>query len=180
MLCFVLREEGIEQVGGRRLSASFSDEPQLAKVVETLKIMSSTMLEEYGTEMRQLCDTLDLTDEHFYSTYCSVAENTLGSDVSLGRVISLMTFTGLLAAHLVKRSQECKVESLLGWERTFINNKCLKWINDHHGGWVSRPDVAMRRQNYGLLLETGLCWNWNVISSRRVANSLICVNFYTF
>ena len=134
MLLFVLKEEGVEY-GSSKYSTVKCDE--LAKALEALKTMSGTMLKDYGSEMRQLCSTLDLSDEQFYSTYCLVAENSLGyPDISVGRIVSLITFTGLLASHLIQLGQECKVESLLGWERTFIHNKCQAYI-EGHGGWVS-------------------------------------------
>lgn len=132
ILDFLLHEEGIEYNG----FTPSSDEPQLAKTVETLKALSRNMLVEYGAEMRQLCFSLDLSDEQFYGTYCAVAENTLGSDIRWGRIVSLMTFTGLLAAFLMRTGQKRKVESLLGWEREFISSRCHAWIEEH-GGWVS-------------------------------------------
>ena len=135
LLRFVLKEEGVEYGSSSKYSTAKCDE--LAKALEALKNMSGTMLKDYGSEMRQLCSTLDLSDEQFYSTYCLVAENSLGyPDISVGRIVSLITFTGLLASHLIQLGQECKVESLLGWERTFIHNKCQACI-EGHGGWVS-------------------------------------------
>ena len=132
ILHFLLQEEGVEYNG----FTPNCDDPQLTKTVETLKAMSRNMLVEYGAEMRQLCCSLDLSDEQFYGTYCAVAENTLGSDIRWGRIVSLMTFTGLLAALLMQRGQTRKVESLLGWEREFICNRCHDWIEER-GGWVS-------------------------------------------
>ena len=40
---------------------------------------------EHGIEMRQLCCSLNVSDERLYGTYCAVAENTLGVglDISL-------------------------------------------------------------------------------------------------
>ena len=135
MLLFVLHEEGVEYRSSSKYSTSTNDE--LAKTLEALKFMSKSMLKDYGPEMRQLCGTLDLTDEQFYTTYCLVAENSLGHpDISVGRIVSLMTFTGLLASYLIQRGQDCKVESLLGWERVYINSKCQPCI-EGQGGWVS-------------------------------------------
>lgn len=110
----MLHEEGIEYNGFTKNC----DDPQLhvaAKSVETLKAICRNILVEHGTEMRQLCCSLDVSDEQLYGTYCAVAENTLGLilDISLGRIVALMTFTGLLAALLMQRNQPRKVELIL-------------------------------------------------------------------
>lgn len=136
LMHFVLQEEGVDY-RSTRWSAPKNDEAQLTRAVEALKTVLRGMLNEYGAEMRQICSTLEVSDEKFYSTYCAVAENCLGHpNINWGRIVSLMCFTGLLASHLIRRGQECKVESLLGWERTFISNKCHAWIEEH-GGWKS-------------------------------------------
>ena len=112
------------------------DQEQELAMIGIVKALSKSMLKEYGPEMRQLCTKPDLSDEQIYTSYCTVMENTLGSGIRWGRIVSLMTFTGLLAAFLIKRQQQCKVESLLEWERTFINTRCRAWIEEQ-GGWVS-------------------------------------------
>ncbi|KAL5515528.1 hypothetical protein EMCRGX_G000705 [Ephydatia muelleri] len=174
LLLFVLKEEGVEySSSSSKYSTSKCDE--LAKALEALKTMSGTMLKDYGSEMRPLCSTLDLSDEQFYSTYCLVAENSLGyPDISVGRIVSLMTFTGLLASHLIQLGQECKVESLLGWERTFIHNKCQAYI-EGHGGWKSIR-VPHKESN----LETrsnGTIWLAPVVLGLGIAAALGA--FYT-
>ena len=140
MMLFLLQEEGVKcRSSIESLSPNDELREQLTKAIaiEALKSMSKNMLKDYGPEMRQLCGTLDLSDEQFYATYCSVAGNSLGyPDISMGRIVSLMTFTGLLASHLIKRGEDCKVERLLGWERMFIANKCQPCI-EGLGGWVS-------------------------------------------
>ena len=116
---------------------STSKNDDLAQAVEAFTGMSKSMLKDYGPEMCHLCGTLDLSDEQFYCTYCLVAENSLGyPNISVGHIVLLMTFTGLLTSYLIQRGQDRKVESLLGWERTFINNKCQAFI-EGFGGWVS-------------------------------------------
>lgn len=136
VMLYVIHEEGVEIPRCSNCFAPKADEPQLLKPVDVLKGMSKSMLMEYGSEMRCLCSNLDVSDEHFYVTYRTVVENTLGSDLNWGRIVSLMTFTGLLAAFLIQRGQERKVESLLGWQKLYINDRCHAWL-EKHGGWVS-------------------------------------------
>eukprot|EP00731_Ephydatia_muelleri_P038823 Em0928g2a len=108
VMLYVIHEEGVEIPRCSNCFAPKADEPQLLKPVDVLKGMSKSMLMEYGSEMRCLCSNLDVSDEHFYVTYRTVVENTLGSDLNWGRIVSLMTFTGLLAAFLIQRGQERK------------------------------------------------------------------------
>ena len=137
LMVYVIREGGVEIPRNSNYFVRKGEEPQqLLLVVGVLNEMSKSMLIEYGAEMRCLCRHMDVSDEHFYGNYRTVAENTLGSEINWGRIISFMTFTGLLAALLIQRGQERKIESLLGWQLLFIEDICHAWI-EKHGGWVS-------------------------------------------
>lgn len=135
MLRCVLREEGIEYRNGISSSAPMCVDDQLSKILEAVQTMVKSILKDNGAEMRSFCRNLDLSDGQFYATYRAVAQNTLESDIRWGRIVSLMTFSGFLAARLIETCQERKVESLLGWEREYISDRCHAWI-EMRAGWV--------------------------------------------
>ena len=139
ILVFVLNEEGVcpnlyEQK--LRHARQTPDDHHFQKAVEAAKAACKILLSDNGDEMRQLSTALDTSDELLYSSYHTMAQSAIGSEVRWGRIVALMTFTGIMAAHLVQVNEVDKVESLLGWERTFVCENCYDWIQSC-GGWVS-------------------------------------------
>lgn len=141
ILLFVLTEEGVcRDIVERELRnvkpQAAIDDLSFQKAVDAIKEATRLLLSDKGDEMRQLSTVLNTSDDQLYSSYQAMARSAIGSDIRWGRIVALMGFTGIMAARLAKEHEVEKVESLLGWERTFICENCYDWI-EACGGWVS-------------------------------------------
>ena len=140
ILMFVLKEEGVPPSRYERDlkdATQIVDDCHFLKAVEMAKEATRVLLKENGDEMRQLSTVLNISDDHLYSSYQAMAQSALGSDVRWGRIVALMTFTGIVAVRLVDVGEVDKLESVLGWERTILIENCYDWITSC-GGWVSQ------------------------------------------
>ena len=140
VLHFVLKEEGIcpsRYERDLRNATQVVDDFHFQKAVETAKEISKSLLNDNGDAMRQLSPVLYTSNDHLYRWYRDMAQSTLGSEICWGRIVALMTFTGIVAARLVEVGEIDMLESVLGWERTFLSEQCYDWITSC-GGWVNR------------------------------------------
>ena len=138
----VLSEEGLKLNGRNGDSNGHSTIPSLSDArfkasVMTLKRSCADLRTNHRGEIVDLAKSLDISDAQLYSSYRAVALRVVEDGIHRGRLISLFTFTGMLAARLYLEGQQDKIDGLTGWLAMFLNQNVSKWLKEH-GGWVSK------------------------------------------
>lgn len=104
--------------------------------IDTLEKGCSQMRALYEAEMAELVRLLDLSDTQLYSNFQQAACQVINQDVNWGRIAALLFFTSVLAERLHNEGHTRKIESLIGWVTTYLNESASTWILEN-GGWVS-------------------------------------------
>ena len=125
---------------GRRKRAPLSS-PELQKVQETLEQACLQVATSHGSLIRSDINKLDWTDSGICPTFFQVLETVEkkgGASVSWGKIVSIITFTGLLSAELRKKGEEHKCEHLHTWLIGYFNRRPVStWIRRQEGGWTN-------------------------------------------
>lgn len=103
--------------------------------ISTLETCCKDLKARHEREIEAQVDTLDISDNGLYREYQESCHQLMDEDVRWGRLTVLLFFTSVLAKRLYKEGKTSKIESLVGWQTSFLNDVAAQWILEH-GGWV--------------------------------------------
>lgn len=143
---YLLKESGIRLNGyatsgnghSSRLKNQMLQDSSFRDAIETLETSCKQMKGKYQREIGGLVKTLDISDTQLYSNFQQSAVSLMDGDIRWGRIAVLVFFTSVLAERLHTEGQGNKINSLIGWLTTFLNENTSMWILEK-GGWVSTP-----------------------------------------
>ena len=102
----------------------------------TLRKLATIMEAEHPDLFESLCTTLGITPVTAHPTFVGVAQEIFQAGTNWGRIVSLFTFSGVVAHHFVETQRPEMVPHILEWIVSFIADNLLTWIREN-GGWVS-------------------------------------------
>ena len=156
MIYHLLREQGIRLNGytagnGHSTHIRISRERSVREAIATLETSCAEMRHKYIREIEGLVNTLDISETQVYPSFLESCTKLMDDDIRWGRIAVLFFFSSVLAERLHREGQVAKIESLVGWLTTFIDDNLSQWILEH-GGWVSvRVLLLMRVYPCGLV-----------------------------
>jgi hypothetical protein len=60
----------------------------------------------------------------------------MDGNISWGRIVALLAFSGAVAAECVEKEMPYVVSQIISWTSAFIDQRLASWIQEHNG-WVS-------------------------------------------
>ena len=102
---------------------------------KNLRNLAMNLEEQHEQLFQQICFKVDLSDLQARRNFHRIAEEMFATDVNWGRIVSLITFTGVVAHHFVEQEQPEMVCELIQWLLEFIRVHLITWIIER-GGWV--------------------------------------------
>lgn len=110
----------------------------LLYVYRSLLAACHHFLKQHLLEIQNRVNSLDISDSFLYSSYHQVLNKMFEDQVvNWGRIIAMLCFTEALAFRVHTELMSPKaIESLIGWQATFIIESLQGWIIEHQG-WVS-------------------------------------------
>ena len=84
---------------------------------------------------QQICAKVDLSEFEAERNFQLIADEIFANEINWGRIVSLITFTGVVAHHFVKQERPAMVSEIIQWLLQFIRVHIITWIIKK-GGWV--------------------------------------------
>lgn len=109
---------------------------QPSNKANSLRSLAINLEDQHVQLFQQICFKVDLSD--FYQAkknFESIAEEIFSTEVNWGRIVSLITFTGVVAHHFVEQERPIMVSEVIQWLLQFIRRRLIHWIIEN-GGWV--------------------------------------------
>ena len=94
----------------------------------------------YAHEFHSMADQLDVSTANVKEDFYVIAGETLQGGITWGRILSLITFTGVLSDHLVLTNRMHMVADITDILTSFLNERIGSWVNGR-GGWVRKKFV---------------------------------------
>ena len=101
----------------------------------TLRNLALTLESQHEQLFQQIRFKVDLSQLQGKINFHSIAEEMFSTEVNWGRIVSLITFTGVLAHHFVEQKRPEMVCEVIHWLLEFIRAHLIAWIIAN-GGWV--------------------------------------------
>ncbi len=146
---YLLNEDGITLNGHRTGNGhSITMRNLIAKhngfqdAISTLETCCKSLKARHQKEIEARVDTLEISDCQLYREYQDSCRALMDDDIRWGRITVLLFFTSVLAKRLYKEGKTSKIESLVGWQTSFLDDEISQWILEH-GGWVSGVCVCV-------------------------------------
>ncbi|KAL3831508.1 hypothetical protein ACJMK2_023249 [Sinanodonta woodiana] len=105
-------------------------------------------------DMYSNCAQVDVTADSVFKVY----EELIGKELNWGRVVGILTFSGIMARQCMVSGQASKVDYIVDWTCEFISQRVEPWTREHNGwkGFVEFFKVPTKdrelKPGWGLLL----------------------------
>ena len=100
-----------------------------------LRNLAINLESQHQQLFQQICVQIDFSDLQARGNFNSVAKEIFSNEVHWGRIVSLITFTGVVAHHYVEQERPEMVREVIQWLLHFIHVHLITWIIQK-GGWV--------------------------------------------
>ncbi len=149
MVYFMLKEDSIRlngYVSGNghttHMRSQLTKDKGFKDAISTLETCCKDLKAKHQREIEDRVKTLDISNSMLYMEYRESCSRLMDDDIRWGRITVLLFFTSVLAKRLYTENKAAMIESLVGWQTTFLNEITSQWILDH-GGWVRDCNVFM-------------------------------------
>ncbi len=143
MVYYLLKEDGIRLNGyvsgnghTQHSRSQLTKDKGFNDAISTLETCCKDLKAKHQREIEERVTTLDISNSMLYMEYQESCSLLMDDDIKWGRITVLLFFTSVLAKRLYRENRTAMIESLVGWQSTFLNDVTSQWILDH-GGWVS-------------------------------------------
>nr|WNN92813.1 Bcl-2-like protein [Sinanodonta woodiana] len=129
------------------------------EVLVTVRRICDEFEERVSKQFPDLCSSYAKIDVNADSVN-KIYEETIGNELNWGRVVGILTFSGIMARQCMVSGQANKVDYLVDWTCNFISKKVEPWTREHNGwkGFVdffSRPTKDTEQKTGWKLLTLG-------------------------
>ena len=102
---------------------------------QKLRNLALNLESQHEQLFQQICYKVDLSQFQAHESFEEIAKEIFGTGINWGRIVSLITFTGVIAHHFIEQERPQMVSEVVEWLLDFIRVHLSKWIIEH-GGWV--------------------------------------------
>ncbi|XP_064384396.1 bcl-2-like protein 1 [Halichondria panicea] len=99
----------------------------------TLETCCKDLKLKHQQEIEGRVKTLDISHQQLYAEYQNSCSRLMVDDIKWGKIAVLLFFTSVLAKRLYEENKTPLIDSIVGWQTTFLHN-FTQWILEH-GGW---------------------------------------------
>jgi len=132
---------------------------QRTKIVEALKALGRQYVHLYESQLRTMCERLDVTPTTALDTFRSVSNELFIEGIKWNHIFTFLVFGSEFAHNCVQKGFPNLVNEVSHWITDYVNQHLSQWIGDN-GGWeyviefwgdkVGRPDGdGQRKLIYG-------------------------------
>lgn len=100
-----------------------------------LRNLALSLENQHEHLFKQICLKVDLSEFQAKRSFDLIAEEIFSNEIHWGRIVSLITFTGVVAHYLIEQERPEMVEELMNWLLSFVRANLMTWIIAN-GGWV--------------------------------------------
>jgi hypothetical protein len=93
----------------------------------------TSIVQKHGHEVEQVCQKVDLADEHLQSNLEEALQTIWAEPRNWGRLISLFVAAFYMCKRLYGEGEKRKIDSVIGWLKCFIKNHAVEWVVERGG-----------------------------------------------
>ncbi|XP_028398368.1 bcl-2-like protein 2 [Dendronephthya gigantea] len=100
----------------------------------SLRSLAMNLESQHEQLFQQICFRVDLSDFEAQKNFNSISEEIFSNEVNWGRIVSLITFSGVVAHHFVEEERPEMVLEVIDWLLDIFRVHLIIWIIEK-GGW---------------------------------------------